>query len=246
MPRRAESNREQLPHTPALRDAVIALRALRESYVAVFDVGKKGGRRWGRCTDAHQAAKKALEDPRAASMVDECVTGLHHAGNGAPDQALKILNATYRGKGQLERLERRLARGAGFSDGELRRFLKNARRCLKRARGGNRLLPHVTDSRGLVQHLADAHELADEVLFEPLSGHPAKTAERLRAAEQIDGRLYMVISVVANSDHRRLFNASYAAGVGAAGHRGLERKALVPASRSLPPGISTPAPSSSS
>jgi hypothetical protein len=49
--------------------------------------------------------------------------------------------------------------------------------------------------------------------------------------------------VIANADHRGVFNFSYAAGLGAAAYQGYQREELPSASRSLPRGIPTPAPS---
>jgi hypothetical protein len=236
------ASKEQLPTTPALRDAVLALKSLRKAYVSIFRDGKKHGRRWDRCDEAYARVLLALQDERVIAIVDERVDKLHVAGNSAPEHGLRILNETYIGRGHLERLERRLGHGAGFSNTELRRLLGNARDCLKDADRKTRL-PHVVDTNGLVQHLRDIHAHAEEVLFQSSSKHPIKTAERRHARTEINGRLYLVISVVANSDYRNLFPTSYVSGLGAAGYRQRKRKALPIQARSLPPGIPTPAPS---
>lgn len=240
MARKREFQGERLPATRALQDAVLALRALRESYARLFERGRKE-KRWDRCVHRYGAAVHALEDPDLTALVDGTIGRLHNAGNGAPDRALDVLNDCYRGKWRVEELERELGRGAGFSDGDLRRHLRNARRSLKRAAKSRGDLPHVVDTAGLVRHLGDIQALAQEVILQPNTG--IKREERPYAKEQIDARLYMVIEVVANSDYGEVFNYSYAAGLGAAAHPGRERKHLKKRGRSLPRGIPTPAPS---
>ena len=227
----------QMPKDPALREAIEAIRELRKAYKHLFKSGQKR-QRWRRCDKAHKVAVQALESADLIARIDKKTHELHFAGNGAPAEARAILRGA---DGTIINFEKRLARGAGFHNKELREFMHRAPRMLKRAAGKNgALLPHVTSTADLTKHLGEVYDFAHDVMFDPLRGKDIKHSERGYALKQIMRRLYLVASIVSNADAGRVFNYSYASGLGSAYVR---RPKKLPAEvRLLPRGIQTPRP----
>jgi len=232
-----DNSGKQMPKDPALCQAVEAVRELRKSYKHLFKSGGKQ-QRWRRCATAHKAAIQTLEKPALVEKVDRMTKELHRAGNGAPSQAREVLIGA---DGAIINLERRLGRGAGFHDKELKEFAHRAPRMLRKAAGKRKaLLPHVTRTADLQERLVEVHDLAHSVMFDPLRGKDAKDSERAYAQKQIMRRLYLVASVISNADAGWVFNYSYASGLGAAYVRDRHPKALPANGRLLPRGIRTP------
>jgi hypothetical protein len=227
---------KQLPEAPALRDAVEAIRELRKAYKRLLNKGSKQ-QQWSPCAKAHKVTIKALESPDLVEMVDSRTKELHRAGNGAPAQAREILRDA---DGTLINLEKRLARGAGFHNKELKEFTRRAPRMLKKAAGKrDALLPHVTKTTDLVGHLVEVHDLAHNVIVHPLGGKD-KHSEQAYALKQIMRRLYLVASIVSNADQGQVFNYSYASGLGSAYVRDEHPRNLPAKGRLLTRGMPTP------
>lgn len=236
---RGNDSEKQMPKDPALRAAVEAVRDLRKTYKHLFKHGDKH-QRWSRCARAHKLTIRALENPDLVARVDKKTNDLHKAGNGTPDQAGKILKDA---EGTIINLERRLARGAGFHNKQLDEFAHRAPRMLKKAtRKKEPELPHVTKTADLAQRLVEVQDLAHNVMFAPLQGKAAKHKERAYAYKQIMRRLYLVASIISNADAGRVFNYSYASGLGATCVPDQRPKKLPAKARLLPPGIQTPNP----